>query len=324
MINIYEMGIRGLYSYLHKHYPKCFRRHTTLEHYRGKTVAIDVMIYLYKYKAIYHELHVGWTQLLLTLRAFDIHCVAVYDSDERPNDLKSTTVLNRQRTNKRRRQQISEYRVYLDEYLEHPDQPMHPSLVDLYKRCHRTMIHTGAPDVDKLVHYIEKMERQTRTIQRADVALSKSICHELGVMVLDAPSESDKLCAYLFHCGLVDYIVSDDSDFIAYGCSMLRNVSLLDSYRGLSLIECNIRHVMSEMGMDYEQLLLMCIGFGTDYNHPVSVVREYFTDFNDECAMMANVVWLQRPIHVGDTLRSIGLNEADVSAINYYWASVAF
>ena len=52
------------------------------------------------------------------------------------------------------------------------------------------------------------------------------IFKEVNIMYLDAPMEAETICSYLCKIGFVDYVLTNDSDVLAYGCPMyLSNIN---------------------------------------------------------------------------------------------------
>lgn len=256
------MGIRGLYSFIYKRFPHSFTRHLDLNAFRNKRVAIDAMIYIHKYKATCEDLRVGWLKLLLALKAYNISVTCIYDSDRPNNALKTGTILSRSKTNARRRHQVEEFKTAITQYKTGIETD---TFKHLRYKYNKHMIHTFV-DIDAIEQYVKKMERQVKPIERCNIENTQYICSLLGIPFITAPAESDKLCAYLFHNRQVDYIVSDDSDFLAYGCSILRNITTHSP--NITALEGNIYTIMGNMTFTKKQLLWFCIGLGTDYNPP--------------------------------------------------------
>ncbi len=73
------MGIKNLHKILEKYSKNCYKtKH--LSEYSYRKVAIDISLYLYKYKAIAGNRWLeSFINLVNSLRKNDIHCVFVYD-----------------------------------------------------------------------------------------------------------------------------------------------------------------------------------------------------------------------------------------------------
>lgn len=74
------MGIKHLHQLLQKYAPQCYiKKH--LSEFAYQRIAIDISLYLYKYKAISGDRWIeSFIYLISCLRKWNIHCVFVYDN----------------------------------------------------------------------------------------------------------------------------------------------------------------------------------------------------------------------------------------------------
>ena len=74
------MGIKNLHKFLRKHCPEVYTS-VHLSNYAFKKVAIDISLYMFKYKTVFGD---SWLQafvnLVACLRKNEIHCLFVYDN----------------------------------------------------------------------------------------------------------------------------------------------------------------------------------------------------------------------------------------------------
>ncbi|MBI4894639.1 MAG: flap endonuclease-1 [Candidatus Aenigmarchaeota archaeon] len=113
------------------------------------------------------------------------------------------------------------------------------------------------------------------------VADAKEILGYMGVPVLQAPSEGEATCAAMCRSGVVDFASSQDYDSLLFGAPrLLRNVSV-SGKRKLPNQEVwvevrpemlELESVLSELGITREQLVVMGMLIGTDYNDGVKGV----------------------------------------------------
>jgi hypothetical protein len=74
------MGIKQLHKLLKKYAPNCYET-IHLSHFEYQRVAIDISLYLYKYKAIAGDRWIeSFVYLISCLRKWNIHCIFVYDN----------------------------------------------------------------------------------------------------------------------------------------------------------------------------------------------------------------------------------------------------
>ena len=99
------MGIKNLNKFLHKHCPEVFRE-VPLTKYKGKRIAIDINLYLFRYKSIYKEKWLtGFMNLILCLQRHEITCCFVYDT-------KAPAEKNNRKFERKQRKLKAEQRIY--------------------------------------------------------------------------------------------------------------------------------------------------------------------------------------------------------------------
>jgi flap endonuclease GEN len=87
----------------------------------------------------------------------------------------------------------------------------------------------------------------------------------LGVPCVTAPGEAEAYCAWLDRAGLVDAVVSDDSDCFCYGArTVLRNFST--DPKNFCVTRCTAGRLRAELGLSRERLVVMALLLGSDYN----------------------------------------------------------
>ena len=80
-----------------------------------------------------------------------------------------------------------------------------------------------------------------------------------------APGEAEAYCAWLDRAGLVDAVVSDDSDCFCYGAkTVLRNFST--DPKNFSVTRCTAKRLREELGLSRQRLVVMALFLGSDYN----------------------------------------------------------
>jgi hypothetical protein len=78
------MGIKGLHTIIKKYVEEVYTpRH--LSHYAFKKVAVDISLYMFKYKATFREKWASaFINLISVLRKNDVHCVFIFDGKAPP------------------------------------------------------------------------------------------------------------------------------------------------------------------------------------------------------------------------------------------------
>lgn len=62
-----------------------------------------------------------------------------------------------------------------------------------------------------------KLTQRTCNLTKTDFVIFQKLLTLLGIPFINAPCEADSQCAYLYQKGVVDYIISEDSDIIVFG-----------------------------------------------------------------------------------------------------------
>ena len=82
---------------------------------------------------------------------------------------------------------------------------------------------------------------------------------------ITAPGEAEAYCAWLDTAGLVDAVVSDDSDCFCYGAkTVLRNFST--DPKNFSVSRCTAARLRTELGLSRQRLVVMALVLGSDFN----------------------------------------------------------
>jgi flap endonuclease-1 len=113
------------------------------------------------------------------------------------------------------------------------------------------------------------------------VSDAKELLGYMGVPVIQAPSEGEATCAEMCRLGIVDYASSQDYDSLLFGAPrLLRNVSVSGKRKMPNqevwvevkpeIIE--LEKMLAELGIDREQLIIIGLLVGTDYNDGVKGV----------------------------------------------------
>jgi len=79
---------------------------------------------------------------------------------------------------------------------------------------------------------------------------------------VDSPSEAEAQCSYLEMNGLVDGVITDDSDVFLFGARhVYRNMFDKGDYAH----SFQMRNIEKDMGLDRSKLILMALFLGSDY-----------------------------------------------------------
>ena len=78
------MGIKNLHKLFEKYCPNIYNT-VNLDIFAYKKIAIDISLYLFKYKTIFGESWLtAFVNLIICLRKNDVHCIFIYDGKSPP------------------------------------------------------------------------------------------------------------------------------------------------------------------------------------------------------------------------------------------------
>ncbi|MCK5107874.1 MAG: flap endonuclease-1 [Nanoarchaeota archaeon] len=151
-------------------------------------------------------------------------------------------------------------------------------------------------DIEMMRKYASRTARLTEEM----VSEAKELISALGLPVIQAPSEGEAQAAYMVNKGDAYAVISQDYDSFIYGATrVIQNLNLSGKKKSKSSLSYEtikpqmiiIGDVINELGIDQEQLIILSILVGTDYNHggikgigpktALKLVKQYGKDFDD-------------------------------------------
>lgn len=118
-------------------------------------------------------------------------------------------------------------------------------------------------DVRKDLDEMEDLKKQFVRLNERDIRDAKTLMQCYGVNYIEAPGESDELCAYLVKHGYAWGCMSDDMDMFLYGCPrVIRHVSLMNH----TAVLYDTARILRELNMPFADFKDALILSGTDYN----------------------------------------------------------
>lgn len=266
------MGINNLNKFLRAHCPEVFVP-THLSEYAYKKLAIDTSLYMCKYKYACKDnwLH-AFLKLVAALRKNEVHCIFVYDTSA-PVEKE----LERQ-ARAEQRQKTEDTTAELEAALEHYNNTKEISdlLRSYQKRIQGKVLKSLlGPDTEpefnpELVkEHLEKRRANIISLTPEDYALSRKLFDALKIPYILAPMEAETTCADLCRQGLVDAVLSEDTDVLAYGAPVF--LSKIETYTG-ECVSIQYDKVLEALDLTEAQFLDFCIMCGCDYNTNVPKV----------------------------------------------------
>jgi flap endonuclease-1 len=226
------MGIRYLNRFLREHCVEGINK-IPLSDLKGKKIAIDTSIYLYRFikeNALLENFYL----MISIFREYNIIPLFVFDG--KPPKEKNE-ILKKRKDDKL----IAENKyIELKEKLDSADKK----------------------DIKQIKENMEILQNDFIKISHTDIENVKELMKSLGVSYIKAPSEADKLCAKLVCTQKVYACLSEDMDLFVYGTSrVLRYISLLHK----TVIMYDMEIMLSQLNLTLDEFKSICIISGTDY-----------------------------------------------------------
>jgi flap endonuclease-1 len=246
------MGIKNLKKLIKQHAGGAISD-ISLSSLRGKKIALVSSILLYKYR--YHistdNFHIlGFISKIIELLEFGILPVFVFDGA--PPEAKKDTLCKRndvrenmkERINKLKeeRSSLPEINVNVDEFIDDTDEPDREEVEIINK-------------VKKINKEIEQLQKNILYVNKNHSNEVMELLKTLGIPFLKGISEAEETCAYLQRNGFVDYVLTEDTDSLAFGTELvIFGTQLYSLTKILSLLEIN-----------FNQFIDLCILCGCDF-----------------------------------------------------------
>lgn len=261
------MGINQLNKFLRKNCPDVYKEiDLSLLSYRK--IAIDTSIYLCKFKIIFGKKWLReFINFLCILRKYKIHVVFVFDNGVPPEkkEERKTRSDNREKT----KQRVRELEESLETY--HRTGVINDVIKSFYDKICKTKSRGSilrkdrGPGVDiKWVEYkVEKMKSQIIHFDKNDYIKLQQLFDIFEIPWYFAELESETLCSELCRLGIVDGVLTEDTDVLAYACPIF----LCKLNVKTNKIVCiEYEHILEQLELKESSFLDFCIMCGTDYN----------------------------------------------------------
>jgi 5'-3' exonuclease len=268
------MGIKNLNQFLRKHCPNVYEE-IHISQYAFKKVAVDISLFLCKFKASYQERWLyAFIELISCLRKNEIHCIFIYDTGA----VKEKEI--ERQTRKDNREKLEEKVFKLEEGLDHyyKTNEILPLIKIFYekkcgvtpqKRLLSTSTNLTSINMKLVEDFIKKMKGQVLDIKPEDFELTKKLFDILDVPYFQAILEAETCASDLCKRKLVDAVLSEDTDVLAYGSPIF--LSKINT-RTETCIQIKYTQVLEELKFTDTQFVEFCIMCGTDYNKNIPKV----------------------------------------------------
>ncbi len=233
------MGIRLLNKYIKTNCKKGVNM-IKMENLRGKYIAIDTSIYLYRF--LQEEVLLENFYLLLSLLKF-YNITGIFVFDGKPPEEKYKLIDKRNSVKAEAREKYKELEMKINK-INNND----------YER----------EEKNDIQNEMVELKKKFVKLERYHIEIIKKLITAFGESYIDAEGEADQLCAKLVIKKIAYACLSEDMDLFIYGCPrVLRYLSLLNE----SMVLYNLSEILKELEISLSDFRQICVLSGTDYNN---------------------------------------------------------
>lgn len=278
------MGIKNLSKFLKKHN---IGEKLHVSHLKYKKIAIDTPMFFYKFKACTPDWLGCFLNLVVFLRSWDIHPVFVFEGTAPPEKAATREERRQQRQRVVDKTDLIEHdlNLYCSSGTITPFlQGVWDSLQLKKKRplVAKSIVKTPITLIgfaEQIKDEIAKRRKYEVSITSEDTDDLKELLNQLCVPYIASVGEAETDCASLFYTGAVDYVVSEDTDVLAYlpdrdneralkGSEDLKAITSFDTC-SQTFHQISKKKMLQVLGLTASEFLDFCIMCGTDYNKNV-------------------------------------------------------
>ena len=229
------MGIPRLNRFIRQHCP-CDLKKMHLSELKGKVLAIDTSIYLYKFKAK-GSIITNMYLMCSLLKQYAIKPIFVFDGKPPPE-----------------KKSIIEMRKMKKEAAEKEYNSLKAKI----------SLMTDWRSKKILEQKIARLAKKFIRIKNYEIREVKALFRSLGVSFMNAVGEADKWCAKLVLDGYAYACVSEDMDMFVYGCPLvIRYINLINQ----TAILYDLHKILENLRLSLVEFRSLCILSGSDYHY---------------------------------------------------------
>lgn len=266
------MGIKNLHTFIRK-INKDIYKNVDLQNLSGKTLAVDTSIFMCKYKSILGSNWLnGFWNLILCMRRNKINVIFIYDSKAPPE--KNEERILRQEQRDKQKEKVSNImkdwvKIEKDIGYEKLEKEDFLEKIKEYIHLHSFLKKNTFQNRYDIINLLNKVEKTLISITNDDFELTKKLFKIMGISCQLAFGEAEATCSFLNRIGIVDGVLTEDTDVLAYRTpTMYHNINTKNN----TVIKLDIENVLTELELQENEFLDFCILCGTDYNQNLNLI----------------------------------------------------
>lgn len=251
------MGVKGLNQFLKRLLDHAHVSLIPVCDFYGKKIAIDAILYVCAFKT--RSNYIGSIiDFLVIMRENNIHPFFIFDGVA-PLE-KQTERLNRYAKRTAQKEKI----LLLERDFEiYKKTNQLSGLLSSLELATRRL--TGHISHHAIQQYIDKLKSGIVTLTEEDILIMKELLTIFGIPFMVADGEGEFLCAALNRHGLVDAVMTADTDVLPCLAPIIINKLIFDK-NGIFFQVVDLNKLLLHLKLDEYQFIDLCIMCGTDFN----------------------------------------------------------
>jgi flap endonuclease-1 len=243
------MGINGLKNIIKK-YAGSALREIKINELSGNSIAVDSSILLYKFRYLYQDNYLyGFNKLIDDYQFHNIKLIFVFEG--RIPDAKRETIAKRVEIRNKQTEKIKRIITESMQQEEFIDDSELSELTELME----------LPELPELIkEKVEKLRKNIIIVNSEHSNETIKLLLRRGIDYVRAPGEAEEYCAFLSNRGIVDYVLTEDTDSLTFGAK-----KVLFNNKGVNYLLCELDIVLKELNLIQNEFIDFCILCGCDY-----------------------------------------------------------
>ena len=216
---------------------------------KEKRIAIDISIYMYRFKAAGALLEKIYLMCSI-FRTYDIHPIFIFDGS--PPKSKADVLAKRKEKREEAREQAQGIREAL-------------------------ALATTSYEKGKLKSRLAELKRKATKLTWEDIRLVRTLLSSYGMCCMTADGEADAVCAALVVSGKVFACLSEDTDMFGHGCPVVLKYFSLVKH---TVVVYVLEDIAASLGMKVEEFQQLCALSAANPSAGRPSVYTFYTLFN--------------------------------------------
>ena len=252
------MGIKGINQLLKRECGDVHISRIPMKSYAGRSIAVDAAMYICAFKCRPNYLE-SLIELFTKFRECRINALFVFDG-EAPDEKRSERA---SRASKKTMQynRIEQLEADLLAYTKTSVVSNALNEINSSSKIRQHPLIKHSFNYREVADYVKKLRSTILRISERDFDQCRELLDMFGFQYLTAPGEGEFYCAELLKLGLVDEMITKDTDALA--CLAPRVITGIE---GDCFVVVTLSQILEKMGLDEASWVDLCIMCGTDFN----------------------------------------------------------